>query len=217
MSPARASASGSIARPRPLRKDAAHNRELLLAAAAKVFAEHGLGASVDEVAREAGVGMGTLYRRFPTKKDLVDALVHDVLTSFIDIATAAAQAPNGTGLEAFLHQAAALQTDRRGCLPRLWNSPAENALVLKARAGIGVLLEQAKQHGQVREEITDSDVTVALWAVRGVIESSPDGVNAWPRLLEVLLAGMRPGPKPFAHQSLTRPELEPARKGSRRR
>ncbi|MDQ1718021.1 MAG: hypothetical protein QOE89_1974, partial [Pseudonocardiales bacterium] len=60
---------------RPLRRDAAENRERLLDAAIQVFAEHGLDAGVDEVARVAGVGTGTLYRRFPTKQALIDELV----------------------------------------------------------------------------------------------------------------------------------------------
>jgi AcrR family transcriptional regulator len=72
--------SGADGTVQPLRRDAARNRKRLLEAAAEVFAEQGLQASVDDVARVAGVGMGTLYRRFPTKDALIDELVRELLT-----------------------------------------------------------------------------------------------------------------------------------------
>src|ERR1700748_562262 len=106
---------------RPLRRDAEQNRQRLLDAAADVFAEHGLEASVEEIARAAGVGMGTLYRRFPTKDALISALVHDVLRTILKIAQEATERPDGTGLESFLAGQSAYQAAHRGCLPRLWN------------------------------------------------------------------------------------------------
>ena len=112
---------------RPLRKDAAENRERLLQAAAQVFAEQGLEASVEEVARVAGVGMGTLYRRFPTKEALIAELVAQLQQEFIDDARRAMQVPDGFGLETFLHDAARRQASHRGCLPRLWNSASTTA------------------------------------------------------------------------------------------
>src|SRR5271156_373221 len=87
---------------RPLRQDAARNRDRLLAAAAEVFDAQGLDASVTDIARVAGVGIGTLYRRFPTKEALIDALVHDVLDATIQMARDASVAADGTGLEQFL-------------------------------------------------------------------------------------------------------------------
>src|SRR5277367_1632927 len=92
---------------RPLRSDAAKNRERLLAAAGKVFAEKGLEASVADVARTAGVGMGTLYRRFPTKDSLIAALVIEVLEATIQMAEQAAERPQGLGLEQFLQASCA--------------------------------------------------------------------------------------------------------------
>src|ERR1039458_10622740 len=87
---------------RPLRSDAAKNRERLLTAAGQVFEEKGLEASVADVARVAGVGMGTLYRRFPSKEALIDALVSEVLEATIAMAREAAAWPDGSGLEHFL-------------------------------------------------------------------------------------------------------------------
>src|ERR1700750_1681329 len=107
---------------RPLRRVAEQNRQRLLDAASEVFAEHGLEASVEEIARAAGVGMGTLYRRFPTKDALIDALVHEVLSTMLGLAQEGTGRSDGTGLEYFLEAASAYQAAHRGCLQRLWNA-----------------------------------------------------------------------------------------------
>src|ERR1700712_5249512 len=92
----------SIRPPRPLRRDAAENSARILLAAGPVFDAHGLDAGVEEIARAAGVGMGTLYRRFPTKDALIEALVQDLLQAIIGLASEASQQPAGRGLEQFL-------------------------------------------------------------------------------------------------------------------
>ena len=187
-------APGAPVQDRPLRRDAAANRERLLAAAEEVFAEHGLAASVEEVARVAGVGMGTLYRRFPSKDALVDELVRTVLTRFADAAEEARATSDGDGLEAYLRSACLLFADHRGCLPRLWSGPDEQALIERTRRLVELLVD-AKRHGKVRTELTSTDVTVSLWALRGVITTAGGAeVRLWGRHLELLLAGMRPSP-----------------------
>ena len=132
----------AIGAPRPLRRDAAENRSRLLAAASQVFDEQGLDAGVEEIARVAGVGMGTLYRRFPTKDALIDALVTDLLDAMIELAREAALRPDGLGLEYFLEGASDYQARNPGCLPRLWRGP-DNGLVKIARGLISELLEDA--------------------------------------------------------------------------
>src|ERR1700759_2475171 len=101
---------------RALRRDAAENRKRILDAAGRVFAEHGLDGSVEEVARVAGVGMGTLYRRFPTKQALIDELVGEARRGLLARARAAAEYSDGTGLEVLLVSAGALQAEQLGCL-----------------------------------------------------------------------------------------------------
>ena len=133
---------------RPLRRDAEQNRQRLLDAAADVFAEHGLEASVEEIARTAGVGMGTLYRRFPTKDALISALVQDVLSTMLAIAEEGTERPDGTGLEYFLEAASAYQAAHRGCLQRLWNAGTGHDLVQEVRRLIDAMLADAKRHGQ---------------------------------------------------------------------
>jgi AcrR family transcriptional regulator len=194
---------------RPMRRDAAANRERLLAAASQVFAEHGLEAGVEEIARVAGVGMGTLYRRFPTKDALIAALVHDVMATMRRLASEAAGRPGGTGLEYFLEAASAYQADNRGCLPRLWEAGTERDSAAEVRRLIAALLEDAKNQGRVRSDITSTDLTVTLWGIRGVIETTR-GVapEAWRRHLGILIAGMRPTPEPLAHRPLTTAEVD---------
>src|SRR4051794_25874974 len=121
---------------RPLRRDAAANRERLLRAAGLVFADQGIEASVDDIARVAGVGMGTFYRRFPTKAALIAALVQDMLESLQGLAEQAATRSDGRGLEHYLEQASAYQAAHRGCLPRLWNLDASQVALRRLRRSI---------------------------------------------------------------------------------
>ena len=79
---------------RPLRRDAARNRQRVLKAASEVFTERGLDVSLDEVARHAGVGVGTVYRRFRTKEELVEALFVDRIEAVAALAEHAAEAPD---------------------------------------------------------------------------------------------------------------------------
>jgi AcrR family transcriptional regulator len=194
---------------RPLRRVAEQNRQRLLDAASEVFAERGLEASVEEIARTAGVGMGTLYRRFPTKEALISALVHDVLTTMLELAREGTERPDGTGLEYFLEAASAYQAGHRGCLARLWNAGPEHELVQEVRRLIDDMLTGAKRHGRVRAEITSTDVTIVLWAVRGIIETTQGRApEAWQRHLDVYIAGLRPSADPLPDRGLSRERLD---------
>jgi AcrR family transcriptional regulator len=194
---------------KPLRRDAAHNRDLLLAAAGEVFDAHGLDASVAEVARVAGVGMGTLYRRFPTKDALIDALVREVLGVTITMARDASAEPDGTGLEHFLENSAAYWAQHPGCLPRLWRTDEE--LVDVAREAIAALLADAKKYHRVRLDLTSTDLTMAMWSTRGVQETTHGfAPEAWRRHLDLLIAGMRPSGVDLPHRAVRRSEIDAA-------
>jgi AcrR family transcriptional regulator len=194
---------------RPLRRDAEQNRQRLLDAAADVFAEHGLEAGVEEIARTAGVGMGTLYRRFPTKDALISALVQDVLSSMLAIAKEGTERPDGTGLEYFLEAASAYQAAHRGCLRRLWNAGVGHDLVQEVRLLIDAMLVDAKRHGKVRADITGADVTIGLWAIRGIIETTGGRApEAWQRHLDIFIAGLRPAAEPLPDRMLSREKLD---------
>ncbi len=132
---------------RALRRDAAENRQRLLDAAATVFSERGLDVGVDEIARVAGVGIGTLYRRFPTKDALVSELVRQVYDDFLALADEALSAPDGEGLEQVLYGTGAILASNRGCLSRMWNDDETTILRDEYRRILFELLARAKQHG----------------------------------------------------------------------
>src|SRR3954447_2696759 len=102
--------SAAMPTDRPLRKDAERNRVRIMGAAAELFAERGLGVSLDDVARHAGVGVGTVYRRFPDKELLIDALFEERIESMCGIAAAALDIPDPwDGFVYFFEQGSELQ------------------------------------------------------------------------------------------------------------
>jgi AcrR family transcriptional regulator len=195
-----------------LRRDAAANRQRLLDAARDVFARHGLDAGVEEVARVAGVGIGTLYRRFPTKDALIGALVRELLEDVLAHARTARAMPDGQGLEHFLYACGGAAASQSGCLARLWNDPETAALKDDCRTLIAELLRDAQTHGQVRLDATQGDVDLIFWSLRGVIEASKEtGEQAWRRHLAITIAGLRPSPVRLAHPALSEQQVEAIR------
>ncbi|MDI9938719.1 TetR/AcrR family transcriptional regulator [Rhodococcus opacus] len=177
-----------------LRRDAAENRQRLLDAAATVFSARGLDVGVDEIARVAGVGIGTLYRRFPTKDALISELVRQVLEDFLALARDAASAPEGAGLEQVLYGSGAILASNRGCLSRMWNDDQTTVLRNEYRRILFELLTQAKQHGRIREDATDADLDLIFWSLRGVVATTRGVTDTgWRRILAVMIAGLRPG------------------------
>ncbi len=188
---------------RPLRRDAARNRERLLETAATVFADQGLEAGVVDIARTAGVGMGTLYRRFPSKDALIEELVSELLADLLYDARAALHEPDGRGLETFLYALGTRQSSPLGFLPRLWTTPDHAKLMFEIQQVAGELLADAQRHGQVRADLTPADVFTIMWSLRGVIEATRGiAPNAWRRHLDIILAGLAPAPAPLPHEPL---------------
>jgi AcrR family transcriptional regulator len=193
---------------RVLRRDAAENRERLVRAAWEVFAELGPEAGVEDIARRAGVGMGTLYRRFPTKEALVLALHEDLLDAMLDrtreILHADAEGDGrGEGLEAFLWYTGGLMASHHGCLSRLWRAapPGTDGRRNDLWDMVSRLLARAQRTERVREDLTLTDVYLCVLSLRGLIEDTasqaPDG---WRRQLSVILAGFRPAAGALEHR-----------------
>ncbi|RDI42646.1 TetR/AcrR family transcriptional regulator [Nocardia mexicana] len=182
---------------RPVRRDVLRNRQLLLEAAREVYAEQGLDAGVEEIARRAGLGMGTLYRHFPTKKDLLLTLRQEILA---DIAShgsaAAAEQPPGLGLEACLWSVCAEIQSHHRDRELLWHtfSSDEDPGRPQFWAMIRSLLHEAQAAGQIRDDLTFTDVFLCVLSVRGLINATADRApDAWRRHLSLQLAGFRPG------------------------
>lgn len=196
---------------RPLRADAARNLERVVGAATDLFATHGLGVGVDEIAARAGVGMGTLYRRFPNKEALIKFLVDDLVGQTLLLADRALAEPGGDGLDSFLRGVGELQAANPGCLTRLWRdgfSPDQRAHL---RGILRRLLTRAHGAGTVRAEITVTDVSVLLWSLQQIVSMTAHAApDAWRRHLDILLSGISPGPRPIAHRPLTQREANAA-------
>jgi AcrR family transcriptional regulator len=161
-----------------LRADAQRNLDRLLGAAAECFAEQGADASIDEIARRAGVGHGTVFRRFPTKAALLAAVLGDqmrVLTAAADAALAAPDA--GEGLAQFIRQAASAYSRNRALIDAM-KQCEDTPPVDDLMAAVERLVEHAQAAGALRRDVSAKDVLTLL-----------PTASAYP---EVIVAGLRP-------------------------
>src|SRR5580704_3379478 len=200
-----------------LRRDAAANRERILETARRLFADQGLETSMDEVARTAGVGPATLYRRFPTKEALLDAVLSDVLERFHGYAQEALKNDDAfAGLELLLIRATQLQSENRGLLDILVLRLPQEPQLAKARARFWPLVEQlverAGQQGTLRTDLAPTDITVLIWQLGRVVDTtSAYAPDLWRRYLALALDGLRPhAARPLPHRSLTHREIDKA-------
>ena len=207
---------------RPLRRDAERNRLRLVATAQELFASDGLDVTVEEITRTAGVGMGTLYRHFPTKDDLVDAALENALNTYVDLACTALDEPDGwTGLTTFLDQALTLYATNR-CLMEVIQTTEHGSNRARAtrqsiRPLVRRLVERAQAQGTLRPDITAEDVPVVFWATSRVIETTESiAPGHWRRHLQLLLDGLRPAAAtPLPHPPLDQTQLDHAAKPRR--
>ena len=193
ISPASRAASG-----RPLRRDAARNRERILAAAAELFTERGMRVTLDEVARRAGVGVGTVYRRFPDKESLADALFQDRITALVELAERALTDPDEwAGLESFLVRAGALLCADLGLRQTLMFATYGRDRVGEARSRllpvISQLVARAQAAGVVRADLRPTDVPLIELMLAAVTDyARPARPEIWRRYLALILDGLRP-------------------------
>ena len=180
--------------PTPLRRDAAANRARLVAAAVDVFNDQGIDAGVEAIARRAGVGVGTLYRRFPTKDALIDHLVAQVMADMTAAAVEARDVADGRGLEQFVRTVADQLAAHRGCLVRLWrHSSREQPAIDRLREHIDELVALARAAGAVRPDVDRAGVTTVMWALQGIIENAGDaGQQVCADFLTTVFAGLAP-------------------------
>ena len=177
---------------KPLRRDAAANRERVLAAAAEVFHEQGLAAGMEDVAARAGVGVGTVYRRFPSREALLEALLDGLLDDWLRIAEDALRQPDGRGLAAFLRDVGELQSTPRGAVMRLWRSSAVQGKRDAVHDRMRALVADAQRAGTCRDDVTVDDLVGVLVALRALRETRVGIEPDWRRHLDLCLAGLRP-------------------------
>ncbi|GII56300.1 TetR family transcriptional regulator [Planotetraspora thailandica] len=195
--------------PRRLRRDAEANLERILAVAVTVFAEQGMDTSIEVVAQRAGVGLGTIYRRFANKQALLDELARRLLTDVVAVAERHLEDPDGTGLAGYFWGIGELLATHRGLVSHMWNMPGAAPIVARSRDLQGRLLADAQRHGLARAELTAEDVAVTAWSLQGVLDTTRGlPVDAWHRHVEILLAGLAPGAQPLRHPPLTPHEMD---------
>jgi AcrR family transcriptional regulator len=185
---------------RPLRADAARNRALILDAARAAFADGGLDVGVEEIARRAGVGKGTLYRRFPTKEELVRAIFDDILAEYEGLAAAAASEPDaGEAFARFLDGAARMQASNQGFYDVVAQRLGASALTREQRRrfiqAAALPLRRAQAAGRVRDDLVPEDIQMMLRMVGATTRPAMDGRpmgGHWPRYLSLLLDALPP-------------------------
>jgi AcrR family transcriptional regulator len=185
--------------PSALRADAARNRELIIAAAAAVFAERGLDAATAEIAHRAGVGEATLFRRFPTKDDLIDAIIETRMEELAALADAAADAADpAAALERFMQDLVKQFSRDKGFFEaageRCMNDPKFQPPRERGMEAVGRLLKRAQDAGAVRTDLSPSDISFLAGSAMYAMEVSKPGLreDLWKRYLRVILDGMKP-------------------------
>jgi AcrR family transcriptional regulator len=201
-----------------LRADAQRNLVRVLDAAREVFAEQGIDAPVTEIADRAGVGVGTIFRRFPTKDDLLVAVVEQRTQQLIEAADLALESPDpGAALRGFMETATAMQiSDVCWCEAGadLFEREGIRELTDVLVGKIGELLTSAQTAGQIRSDVRALDIPVLLMAVAKSGLMLEDAVpGAWKRYLAIVLDGLRPeAARPLPRRPLSRRQFEVARR-----
>jgi len=184
---------------RPLRRDAERNRQRILKAASEVFNERGLEVSLDEIARHAGVGVGTVYRRFRTKEELVEALFVDRIDSIASIAEEALRATDPwSGLVSFMEQMAEMMAGDLGLRQMLMFATYGQDRVAYARQRnaplVHRLVERAQAAGQLRTDLRQTDIPFIVFILAEATQLAHSACpGIWRRYLTLILDGLRPG------------------------
>ncbi|MEV6116816.1 helix-turn-helix domain-containing protein [Streptomyces sp. NPDC052109] len=188
---------------RPMRADARRNYERLLQVAAEAFAEHGENASLDDIAKRAGVGSGTLYRHFPTRQDLLEAAYVDRIEAMAARADAiAAVLPPGEALVEWLGEVCVGTIQVRGMKALLGSAVTDGGSVAGTACGTAVqdaarrLVEAAQREGSLRTDIEPIDVLRLAHGVASASELADGQGSQIRRYLSLLTEGLRPGGRP---------------------
>jgi AcrR family transcriptional regulator len=192
---------------RVLRADARRNHEAVIAAAKKLFADQGLDAQMPDVAKAAKVGVGTVYRHFPTKDDLIAALAAERFERLAEKAQEGIDAEDPwEGLCDFIRFSAQIQADDRGLCEVMGSRPEvmnDSAYAVGLDELCDKLVKRAQRSGELRKDLEWEDIPMIACGL-GRITPAEHGpaVGRWPRLVEIVIDGLRaPGssklPKPI--------------------
>ncbi len=182
--------------PQAMRADAVRNRDRLMSAAAELFAERGVDVPLDEVARRAGVSIGTLYNHFPNRGALLDAVLPGRFAEFDTLASAAlADSDPWHGFATFLDGIFVMQARDRAINEAIARSPVGNVDVSAECGRAGGVLDAVAQHargaGVLRPDFGPADLATLVWAMSKVISMSEGDDAVWRRHLAFVLDGLR--------------------------
>jgi AcrR family transcriptional regulator len=205
------------------RRDARRNRGRIVAAAREVFLSAGADAPAREIARRADLGVGTLYRHFPARADLVDAVLEEAFEELIGIAEAALAEPDPwAGFVRFLEEALVLHARNRALKDVVESEEHGRELARAMRRRIRPLTEEliarAQADGTLRQDFARQDLALLFWGGDRVIELATDvAPELWRRQLGLMLDGLRtPDPRPLGHPALSEAQLRRVRTRRRR-
>lgn len=180
---------------RPLRVDAERNRARIVEAAQAAFAEQGLDVPLEDIAEHAGLGIATLYRRFPTRDDLIAACFERRVAEYAAAAEEALAAPDGwSGFCAYVQRVCAMQATDRGLKDVLTRTFPE-AKTLEAHRARGYelsvrVIERAMASGTLRADFVPEDLVLLLMANAGVVQGAGQAApDAWQRFVGLMLDG----------------------------
>jgi AcrR family transcriptional regulator len=178
------------------RVDAARNRKRVLEAAAYEHARHGSALGMQEVARRAGVGIGTVYRHFPSRQVLIEAIAYP----FFERGLALAQSVQRESAEderfsAFVRGFAGALAAHGVHGRCTWDARAAEPVRVELRVLIGEFVDAAKGHGTLRQDVAAEDAFALLWTIAALVEATNDTMPAiWQRHVELMLDGLRGQP-----------------------
>lgn len=200
------------AAPRPLRRDAELNRQRILVAAKEVFAERGLEATLDEIAKHAGLGVGTVYRRFPNKEALIDALFEEGFAQILELTEQALANPDAwEGLVGLLTNMAEVQAADFGLRDVMLSETYGRDRIAQMRDRIKPmmerLVERAQEQGRLRADFRATDIMAVQLMISATVEFT-HGVrdSGWRRYVPMVLDGLSASRDGVTR--LTEPELD---------
>lgn len=202
---------------KPLRKDAERNRRRILDAARELFAQRGLGVTLNDIAHHAGVGVGTVYRRFPDKAQLIESLFEQRFDALAAMMERALDDPDPWhGLVSFMHGAGDMQASDQALKELVVGSPEGFGRIEQIRSRLTPmgeeLVRRAHAAGTLRDDVSAGDLPIVQLLVGAVIEASRDvDPELWRRYLQLLLRGMAADPSaagPLPGQPLAPEQVE---------
>lgn len=200
---------------RPLRKDAARNRELLIGAARELFARRGLEVSLEDIAQHAGLGVGTAYRHFASKNEIASALLDQTLDALVAQAEQSLQADDPwQALLGLFEATVAVQVDDRG-LREVFLGVQDSGQIESVHDRMTVIVteivERAQRAGVLRKDAAATDVGMIITMMSAVTETTSEATpDLWRRYLALCLEGLKPEAAQLPVPALTEEQFQVA-------